>query len=135
MFQLILLEYNILNCVNHKAGPKPEVGETYRLNDGSFVTYMGAKDDESTENRGFVTTKGFYPEKKFYSPLYVDATEQALPDNPKTLFWAPNLVSDENGEITVSFYTSDVQTTFLGTLEGTNGNGLLGGTVFQFDVN
>lgn len=131
----VCFEYNILNCVNHKAGPKPEVGETYRLNDGSFVTYMGAKDDESTQNRGFVMTKGFYPEKEYYSPLYVDATEKAFPDNRKTLFWAPNLVSDENGEITVSFYTSDVQTTFLGTLEGTNGNGLLGGTVFQFDVN
>ncbi|EDP96375.1 hypothetical protein U8527_09685 [Kordia algicida OT-1] len=131
----VCFEYNILNCVNHKAGPKPEFGETYRLNDGSLVTYMGAKGDESTENRGFVSTKGFYPEKEFYSPLYVDATEKAFPDNRKTLFWAPNLVSDENGEITVSFYTSDVQTTFLGKLEGTNGNGLLGGTVFQFDVN
>ncbi|WP_420574079.1 hypothetical protein [Kordia sp.] len=130
----VCFEYKILNCVNHKAGPKPEIGETYRLNDGSYVTYQGSVDDESTKNRGFVSTKGYYPEKEFYSPLYDKAEEKAFPDNRKTLFWAPNLVSDENGEITVSFYTSDVQTTFLGKLEGTNGNGLLGGTQFKFDV-
>ncbi|WP_298518115.1 MG2 domain-containing protein [uncultured Kordia sp.] len=130
-------QFNILNCRNHPTGRKPEDGQTYRLNDGRYVTYIFKKAKaESAKNSRFIKIRGLYPAKEFYSPQYDKNPDEAMfPDNRKTLFWAPNLVSNKNGEIEVSFYTSDVQTTFLGKLEGTNGNGLLGGTVFQFDVN
>ena len=130
-------QYNILNCRNHPDGRIPKEGTTYRLNDGSYVTYIAPKKDgENPANEQFIKVRGIYPDKEFYSPQYDKNSDEALfPDNRKTLFWAPNLVSDENGIIEVSFYTSDVQTTFLGKLEGTNGNGLLGSTLFQFDVN
>ncbi|AXG71878.1 MG2 domain protein [Kordia sp. SMS9] len=129
--------FNILNCTNHPNGTPPVDGKTYRYNDGTIVTYVGKKEEPKDEkDKLFVKIKGFYPEKEFYSPQYDKNPDEALfPDNRKTLFWAPNLISDENGIITVSFFTSDMQTTFLGTIEGTNGNGLLGGTSFQFDVN
>ncbi|PTX62817.1 hypothetical protein C8N46_102217 [Kordia periserrulae] len=129
--------YNILNCVNHPYGTPPKEGKTYRLNDGAIITYFPKKMKKEDDEKGklFVKIKGLYPEKEFYSPQYDKNPDEALfPDNRKTLFWAPNLISDAKGEITVSFYTSDLQTTFLGTLEGTNGNGLLGGTIFQFEV-
>ncbi len=132
----VCFEYNILNCINHNSGPKPENGETYRLNNGSYVKYyFKGNDPTAQENDRFVKIRGLYPEKEFYSPNYDEKDDRMFPDNRKTLFWAPNLISDENGIITVNFFTSDVQTTFLGKIEGTNGNGLLGGTVFKFDVN
>ncbi|MEM6717798.1 MAG: MG2 domain-containing protein [Bacteroidota bacterium] len=137
-------QFNILNCVNHPYGTPPVFGKTYRYNDGTTITYSGkvmrkAKEkvrEKEEEKELIAKVKGLYPMKEFYSPQYdLNPDEALFPDNRKTLFWAPNLVSNENGEIEVSFYTSDVQTTFLGKLEGTNGNRLLGGTVFQFDVN
>lgn len=130
-------QFNILNCKNHPYGNPPEDGRTYRLNDGSFITYIARITGKKREaNERFVKIKGLYPEKEFYSPQYDKNPDEAMfPDNRKTLFWAPNLVTNKNGEIEVSFFTSDVQTTFFGKLEGTNGNGLLGGTIFQFDVN
>ena len=133
----VCFQFNILNCINHRSGYKPISGKMYSLNGGGSVIYEYPHDVEEKVNNynpSFVMTKGLYPEKEFYSPVYDKAEEKLFPDNRKTLFWAPNLVSDKNGEITVSFYTSDVQTTFLGTLEGTNGNGLLGTNLFQFMV-
>jgi hypothetical protein len=116
----VCFQYDIINCVNHRFGYKPISGETYSLNNGQgFVLYTDPTDEELTRTNyspGFVMTKGFYPEKKFYNPVYDKAEEKLFPDNRKTLFWVPNLISDKNGEITVSFYTSDVQTTFLGKL-------------------
>ncbi|MFK7749389.1 MAG: hypothetical protein AB8B65_13420 [Kordia sp.] len=130
----VCFQFNILNCVNHPSGPKPVDGETYRLNDGRTIVYDSNSESKNQNNERFVKIRGMYPEKEFYSPVYDTKEEKMFPDNRKTLFWAPNLISNEKGEITVTFYTSDVQTTFLGKIEGTNGNGLLGTHLFQFDV-
>lgn len=130
----ICFQFSILNCKNHSPGSKPVPGKTYLLNDGSSVLYTGPSKNED-KNRNFVMIKGFYPSKEYYSPVYDTKEDKLFPDNRKTLFWAPNLISNEKGEIIVSFYTSDVQTTFMGKLEGTNGNGLLGSNSFLFNRN
>ncbi len=132
----ICIEYGILNCINHYAGPTPVNGKRYKLNNGTEVTYKASKKalEKEKNERGFLFVKGFYPTKEFYSPLYDNAEDKLFPDNRKTLFWAPNLISDQNGEISVSFYTSDIQSVFLGKLEGTDGNGLLGTNLFELNV-
>jgi hypothetical protein len=131
----ICFQYGILNCVNHPFGPKPENGETYRLNNGQEVVYFFDGFEKQQNGDRFAKIRGMYPEKEFYSPMYdKNPDDKFFPDSRKTLYWAPNLVSDENGEIVVEFYTSDIQTTFLGKIEGTNGYGLLGSHIFQFDV-
>jgi hypothetical protein len=91
--------------------------------------------EKKQKKKKYTSLKSMYLTKKFYSPKYDTADEKLMPDNRKTIFWEPNLVSNANGELTVTFYTSDVQTTFLGRLEGTNGDGLLGATIFKFEVN
>jgi hypothetical protein len=60
--------------------------------------------------------------------------QSSLPDARNTLFWSPAVVTDENGEATVSFYCSDLNTTFTGRIEGTDGAGLLGLSNFDFRV-
>ncbi|WP_298419985.1 hypothetical protein [uncultured Kordia sp.] len=131
----VCYEYQILNCKNHRIGPSPIVGKRYFTNSGDFVFYSGPKGSKPKEKNNFLMVKGFYPTKEFYNPTYDKKEDKLFPDNRKTLSWLPNLVSNEKGKITVSFYTSDVQTTFFGQLEGTNGNGLLGTKFFQFNVN
>ncbi|WP_046759164.1 alpha-2-macroglobulin family protein, partial [Kordia jejudonensis] len=119
----VCFEYDILNCQNHYAGPTPVEGKKYKLNDGTEVIYKASKETIEAEKkkRGFFNIKGVYPTKEFYSPMYDKEEDKLFPDNRKTLFWSPALVSDKNGNINVSFYTSDIQSIFLGKLEGTDG--------------
>ncbi|WP_298419983.1 hypothetical protein [uncultured Kordia sp.] len=131
----VCYDYEILNCTNHRGGTRPIDGKYYYKNDGSRVRYKAPLEYNEETKQHFLMVKGLYPEKEFYNPTYDKAEDKLFPDNRKTLFWSPNIVSDEKGEINISFYTSDVQTTFFGELQGTNGNGLLGATSFQFNVN
>jgi hypothetical protein len=133
----VCFEFGILNCQNHSSGPAPEHGKKYKLNDGTEVTYKASKEMLAAEKKeqNFLTIKGFYPIKQFYSPVYDKEADKLFPDNRKTLFWKPNVLTNEKGEIEISFYTSDIQSTFIGQLEGTNGNGLLGANLFKINVN
>lgn len=132
----VCIQFNVLNCENHYGGPMPEHGKKYKLNNGTEVIYEAQKGErEKPKEQNFMFVKGFYPTKEFYSPVYDKAEDKLFPDNRKTLFWSPNLISNKNGEINVSFYTSDVQSVFLGKLEGTDGNGLLGTNLFQINAN
>jgi 5-hydroxyisourate hydrolase-like protein (transthyretin family) len=131
----VCFEYGILNCPNHRTGFKPIFGETYRLIDGGSVVYNFDRSKKANPYKSFAKIRGIYPEKEFYHPMYDQKPDdKLLPDNRKTLFWAPNLIPDKKGEITVEFYTSDIQTTFIGKLEGTDGFGILGAHTFQFEV-
>lgn len=131
----VCFEYHVINCPNHRSGYKPVNGEVYFLIDGGLVEYNFEKYKQDREKKQYVKIRGMYPEKEFYNPMYdKKPDDKLLPDNRKTLFWAPNLVSNTKGEITIEFYTSDVQTTFLGKLEGTDGFGLLGSHTFQIEV-
>jgi hypothetical protein len=126
---------DILNCRNHSGVSAPIEGRIYRLNNGQLIKYKAPTIKGMKEDPDFIVVRGFHPKKEFYTPVYDHSEERLFPDNRKTLYWSPNLISDADGKIKVTFYTSDVQAKFLGKLEGTNGNGLLGATSFTFDVN
>jgi hypothetical protein len=133
-----LCKYLYLNCPYHQRGPKPADKRLYRMpKTGELIFYLAPEEPErKIISKNYASIKGTYLTKQFYAPMYdsKDKDHKLIPDPRKTLFWAPNLVSNEKGELTVTFYTSDVQSTFLGRLEGTDGNGLLGTNIFKFDV-
>jgi hypothetical protein len=60
--------------------------------------------------------------------------QNSIPDARNTLFWSPSVVTDKNGEATVSFFCSDLNTGFTGRIEGADGAGLLGMSTFDFRV-
>ncbi|MEZ0541409.1 TonB-dependent receptor plug domain-containing protein [Fibrella arboris] len=68
---------------------------------------------------------GFAPKRTFYAPRYDKPTpeEKVRPDYRATLFWAPRLRTDAAGKATVSFYTSDAQSTLQLVLEGATAAG------------
>lgn len=79
--------------------------------------------------------KGYYGKREFYNPVYDDETiSDLLPDPRNTLFWDPAVTTDENGEATISFFTSDINTSFIGNIEGVGVGGLLGRRTFEFRV-
>jgi hypothetical protein len=63
----------------------------------------------------------------FYKPKYLvkDITKHT-PDLRSTISWEPNIVTDNNGEAKVWFYTADKPTTYSLILEGSDMNGNIG---------
>lgn len=63
--------------------------------------------------------------KLFYSPRYTSKEmDHTLLDYRSTLFWKPDIVTDEQGRAQLSFYTSDSKTGYLLIIQGTD---MLGG--------
>ncbi len=65
--------------------------------------------------------------KQFYKPRYtVNDTTKHLPDTRSTIDWEPNILTNKNGEATISFYAVDKPATYTIIIEGSDGNGNLG---------
>jgi len=139
--------YNFLNCSAHPFEPdniKPMEGTTYLIEEfdarGKPKTTM-YHHDSYTEAQllnkfNIALIEGFYEKKVFYEPVYDNITiNDPLPDYRNTLFWKPDIITDEQGEATVTFFCSDLNSLFIGNIEGVGGDGLLGTENFQFKVN
>ena len=101
----------------------------------SYSTYNGNLDgfqfDPSTIELSY---DGLQLEREFYSPQYVttDAKESRLPDYRNVLYWASEIKTNENKQL--SFYTSDVKGKYIVVLQGIDVNGKAGYTTTRFDV-
>jgi predicted adenine nucleotide alpha hydrolase (AANH) superfamily ATPase len=110
----------ILNCTNH---PEP------RFN------FRDLTEAELLELFNVVMIEGYYGKKEFYEAVYDEVTiTDSLPDFRNTLFWKSDLITDINGEANVEFFCSDINSLFIGNIEGVSGNGLLGADNFEFKV-
>ncbi|MDB5117233.1 MAG: hypothetical protein JWQ79_2725 [Mucilaginibacter sp.] len=63
--------------------------------------------------------------KKFYSPRYTAKNNDLSigTDLRSTIFWAPNIVTDQSGKAPFSFYSADKPGTYTITIEGIDLNG------------
>ena len=97
------------------------------LSDIKQVIYHGPiySEAELLRMNNMWKTKGYYAKREFYQPDNVELLS-SLPDARTTLLWKPSIVTDKNGEAKVRFNCSDVNTEFIGVVEGVDGNGLLG---------
>ncbi|MBE7176114.1 MAG: hypothetical protein INR69_06905 [Mucilaginibacter polytrichastri] len=70
----------------------------------------------------------FVQNRSFYTPKYrvKKAADGGLPDIRATIHWEPFVVTDENGEAQISFYTSDAAGNYRVIVEGANMNGDVG---------
>jgi hypothetical protein len=64
--------------------------------------------------------------KQFYTPKYNVNNKNTQPDLRSTIHWEPNLVTDEKGNGTLSFYAADKPGTYTVTIEGTDMQGHFG---------
>lgn len=65
------------------------------------------------------TVDGYHQSKEFYVPKYdVNYQETGVPDYRIATHWEPQVITDKNGEATVSFYNSDDLSTIRVLLEG-----------------
>jgi len=78
-------------------------------------------------------TQGYYDTREFYQPDEIEI-QLSMPDARNTLLWQPSVITNEQGEATLSFYCSDINTRFVCIAEGVDGMGLLGTTKHAFRV-
>ena len=101
------------------------------------VSYSAPKWSEAMllEMNNLSVVKAFNGNRKFYQPNYdKEAEANVKPDFRNTLLWAPDVITNSEGEATLSFFCSDINTDFIGRIEGVDGNGLLGTGFFKFTV-
>lgn len=87
---------------------------------------------------GIVSYKpqGFYKIREFISPDYsTKKDENNKLDLRSTIYWKPNLVTDENGKTSFEFYTSDQPGKYRIVIEGLDLEGRLGSIIKEFEVN
>jgi hypothetical protein len=123
--------YNILNCHTHQEASKPVHGRTYlRWNGGSYVKvkYMGC--ERGTDRIDLPTMilrlKGRYYSKEFYVADYLKHNPK-LPDTFSTIFWSPQILTNDKGEAELSFYTNDLTGPMILIAEGITDNNVISG--------
>lgn len=90
----------------------------------SFTTKKGdfnpSKIDRTRFNTKQISPLGYIVPDEFYSPKYETEAQRTngLPDKRTTLFWHPNIHSDEAGNASFDFYTSDHLTGYSIVIEG-----------------
>ena len=73
--------------------------------------------------------------KIFYSPKYTSTNKtDKKPDFRSTIFWLPNLVSDNNGNANFSFFSADKKGSYTVWIEGSDMNGNLGFKTMKIEI-
>jgi hypothetical protein len=150
--------YGVLNCQRHPpdapeiivqgAGhynPKPVPGKQYVVaynygTPGEYyrpITYRLHRysEEDLLKLNNYSRVKAYYGSREFYQPNYdKDMIDTNIPDYRNTLLWAPSVFTNVMGEATLSFFCSDINTDFVGRIEGVGGDGLLGTGFFKFTV-
>ena len=72
------------------------------------------------ENIRRIDWRGYQRPVEFYSPKYETTTEKNMfrEDLRTTLYWNPQIQTNENGDATIDFYTADAETTYSVIIEG-----------------
>ncbi|MBR4793083.1 MAG: carboxypeptidase-like regulatory domain-containing protein [Bacteroidaceae bacterium] len=74
--------------------------------------------------RRTTTVKGFTRPVQFYSPEYPDGPIEGSPDYRRTLYWNPNVITDEDGRARVEFYNNSFSRKFTINAAGITASGI-----------
>ncbi|MGQ8336714.1 TonB-dependent receptor plug domain-containing protein [Sunxiuqinia sp. A32] len=90
----------------------------------SIFTKRGMNEVENLSSSFLVNKKlrGYSASREFYNPKY-DVLNTEEPDRRATLYWEPNLETDNSGKSSFSFWTSDDKAPILIKVEGISKNG------------
>ena len=70
------------------------------------------------------TVKGFTKPVQFYSPEYPDGPIEGTVDTRRTLYWNPNVITDEDGHARVEFYNNNFTRRFTINAAGITASGI-----------
>lgn len=142
-----------LNCPACGSGTKPKEGVRYSeltekkrnqvtshpfaFGEGDarsvIYKYPVYTEEELLKRFKMIMTKGFYQDRVYQLPDYT-VDDKSANDMRNSLYWSPLIVTNEQGEATITFYTSDIKSGFIGIAEGIGPQGALGVGRFTFGV-
>ncbi|UYQ95816.1 hypothetical protein MKQ68_11960 [Chitinophaga horti] len=117
--------YNVLNCRNHPYGTKPESGMQYKYGSG-MVTYRACAQDSAAATAFMKKIHGTWYTKEFYLADY-STFNPPDPEMHTTIYWNHSAMTDNNGELHLSFYTNDLTGRFAFIAEGFSDEGVMSG--------
>jgi len=84
---------------------------------------------------GLVTYRptGYCKAREFYSPRY-DVEPNDRPDLRTTVYWNPNLTTDDKGKLKFDYFNTDQPGTYRIVIEGIDALGKLGRKVYTYNV-
>jgi TonB-dependent SusC/RagA subfamily outer membrane receptor len=77
--------------------------------------------------------KGYSVVREFYSPKY-DVKPENRPDLRTTVFWEPQMVTNQNGKANISYFNTDVPGIYRMVVEGIDINGNLARKILTYEV-
>ena len=80
--------------------------------------------DRFNLGKRITTLQGFNVSHEFYSPEYPDGAIVGDVDYRRTLYWNPNVVTDENGHVEIEFYNNSYSTKFNVSGAGITASGM-----------
>jgi hypothetical protein len=82
-----------------------------------------------------ITVRGFYKAREFYAPKYEGSNlTSKLSDLRSTIYWKPELITDNNGNASFEYYNADGAGTYRVVIEGIDENGNIGRQVYRYKV-
>lgn len=110
-------------------------GTSFSVADVQSIVYQAPfySEEELLRMNNMYRVKGYYGKCEFYKPEEADML-LPMPDARNVLMWRPDIITDEKGCAEVDFFCSDINTGFVGVIEGTDGVGNLGISICEFRV-
>lgn len=110
-------------------------GTSFSVVDVQSIVYQAPfySEKELLRMNNLYRVKGYYGKREFYKPEEADML-LPMPDARNVLMWKPDIITDENGCAEVEFFCSDINTNFIGIIEGTDGTGNIGTSMCEFNV-
>ncbi|WP_295714882.1 hypothetical protein, partial [Mucilaginibacter sp.] len=90
---------------------------------------------QETPNVITYPSNGLYKAREFYSPKYEGPkTVMQTNDLRTTIYWKPDIITDKDGNTSLSFFNADTKGTYRITVEGIDTDGNIGHQVLTYKV-
>ena len=88
------------------------------------IDESSSRKDQFDRSRRFTTVDGYSRPYAFYSPEYPNGPLPGEVDNRRTLYWNPNVITDEEGRARVEFYNNSFSRRFTINAAGITASGI-----------
>jgi TonB-dependent SusC/RagA subfamily outer membrane receptor len=113
----------------------------YGMQGGNGVLIITTKRGSGTDAKDIasvgilpITVQGYYKAREFYSPKYESNLTNIRHDLRSTIYWKPELITDQDGNASFEYYNASGIGTYKVIIEGIDEKGNLGRQVYRYKV-
>jgi hypothetical protein len=113
----------------------------YGMDSGHGVLIITTKLVTGRQNRDIPSTgilpirvQGYYKAREFYSPKYTSILDNGRKDLRSTIYWKPEIVTDEDGNASVDYFNADGTGSYRIIIQGMDEKGDIGWQIYRYKV-